>query len=168
MFLLLFLLYFAREFLWVNSADPVQMPRSALFAWYTKWVSVRKGLNMGTASCFLAKQFSWFLDCFFGPIEKRICSIYRMDHDLRLYACLAIFQSYQDVNERLCAIEPCLQLVRLLPRSGLEPGTVRKTGQRSTYWVTGSHLYYRGEVKWKWQLLPLKVNDRTVVPALIE
>ena len=47
-----------------------------------------------------------------------------------------VFQSYQDdrgANERLCAIEPCLQLKRSESQVGLKPNTARSVQQRLTY-----------------------------------
>ena len=48
-------------------------------------------------------------------------------------AISTIFQSYQDDDERLCAMESGLLLERLPPRAGLEPGIARSVGQRLTY-----------------------------------
>ena len=36
---------------------------------------------------------------------------------------------YLDDNERLCAMEPCLQLERFRPQVRLEPGTPRSVSQ---------------------------------------
>ena len=36
-------------------------------------------------------------------------------------------------SERLCAMQPHLQLRRYLPQAGLEPGNARLVGQRMTY-----------------------------------
>ena len=38
-----------------------------------------------------------------------------------------------DDNEKLCAMEPSLQLKRSLPQAGLEPGTASAVGQGLTY-----------------------------------
>ena len=48
------------------------------------------------------------------------------------------FQQYfsgmmADDNERLCAVEPCLQLRRICLEAGLELGTVRSVGQSLTH-----------------------------------
>ena len=42
-------------------------------------------------------------------------------------------------NERLCAMEPRLQLERFLPQVRLEPRTARSVGQRLTYQAGGNH-----------------------------
>ena len=39
-------------------------------------------------------------------------------------------------NERLCALERCLQLKRSLPQAELESRTARSVGQGLTYWIT--------------------------------
>ena len=60
--------------------------------------------------------------------------------DLRFYI---LFNSisvksewWADDNERLCAIEPCLQLKRSPPLVGLKPETTRSVGQRLTNWAS--------------------------------
>ena len=57
--------------------------------------------------------------------------------DLQFYI---LFNSVSDISERwlgveekLCAVEPCLWLKRFLPQAGLKPGTIKFIVQRLTY-----------------------------------
>ena len=43
-----------------------------------------------------------------------------------------------DDIERLCAMEPCLQLKRSLPQARLKPGTAGSVGQHLTHRATGA------------------------------
>ena len=46
-----------------------------------------------------------------------------------LFNSISLISGYWlDDNDRLCAMEPCLQLERFLPQAGLQPETARSAG----------------------------------------
>ena len=86
-----------------------------------------------------SKNYIWHLACPFLVQFKE--ESWRMDQWLLFYV---IFNSisvmsgqWLNSNDRLCAMEPCLQSERFPPQAGLEYGTARSVGQRLTYWATG-------------------------------
>ena len=64
--------------------------------------------------------------------------------DLQFYVLFnsisVISGQWADDNERLCAIEPHLELKRALPHAGLKLMTARSVGQRLTHRATGAPL----------------------------